>query len=151
MVRHATAKKRRRNVKVTRKPKKNEVVRIQNAVTNPIVKEVYDKNLTPKDNLAQMGLDANPNVKKTTSSLGGKSHAAFVGFATLADTDMKAIDANPKQKKISPLDSKYALACINAHGSDYAKMFRDIKVNYRQLTQNQLEKLCKKYIESLNE
>jgi len=150
MVRHGTAKKRRRNVKATRKPKKNEVVRVQNAITNSVVKDIYDKNLTPKDNLTNMGLDPNPNVRKEPSSVGGKAHAAFVGYATLADSNMNIIDANPKQKKISPIDSKYALSCMNVYGNDYKKMFRDIKVNYRQLTQNQLEKLCEKYIESLN-
>jgi hypothetical protein len=43
------------------------------------------------------------------------------------------------------------LRCINKHGNDYKKMARDIRINDRQLSEHQLEKMCIKYSESVEE
>ena len=48
MVKHGTAKKRRRGLKVTRKSPKNKAVKMLNSVPQE-VKHAYDKDKTPAD------------------------------------------------------------------------------------------------------
>ena len=57
---------------------------------------------------------------------------------------------NPLLKKLAETDQKYAVSLIKAHGDNYAKMARDIKVNVNQLTELKCKKLCEKYL-SLSE
>lgn len=62
MVRHGTAKKRRRGLKVTKKslPKRS-ALKVSNAVKDSTCKSKWDKTKTPAENLKAMGLDPNPN------------------------------------------------------------------------------------------
>jgi hypothetical protein len=62
MVRHGTAKKRRRGLKVKRKSPKNAYLKVANAVTDETCKNGWDKTLTPAENLITMGFDPNPNA-----------------------------------------------------------------------------------------
>ena len=59
-------------------------------------------------------------------------------------TDLYAV-ANPKRKKMSEYDQNYILKLMNTYGTDYRKMFRDLKLNYKQLSEHQLEKMVEKY------
>lgn len=57
MVRHGTQKKRRSgNSKVILKQKEHRKVRVVKAIKNLGVKEVYDKNKSPSENLRLFGL-----------------------------------------------------------------------------------------------
>ena len=140
------AKKRRSGRCVTRKPKKNGGLVILNKVQHPFVKDMYDKDLTPKENLRSMGLDANPNSLEEIRINKSNKSAAFLGFAPLSSMSMDIVDQNAKRKKISDMDVTYVKACIAIHGTNYKAMERDIATNYRQLSENQAKKLCEKYL-----
>ena len=148
MVRHGTQKKRRAGFKVTRKPPKHRTERVANSVTNVAVKKIYDKNKTPSENLAAFGLASDVNNLKGSadSAIPLTKHAAFVGFGQVMEGEA-CPDKNPKRKRISEVDSDYAAANIAKHGDDYKAMERDIKVNVRQSTARQMEKLCVLYLE----
>lgn len=143
MVRHGTQKKRRAGFKVTRKAPKHRSVKIANSVTNAEIKKIYDKNKTPSANLESFGLvaDVNNLKGKEDSAIPKKSHAAFVGYGQVVQSDNFS-DQNPKRRKISDVDMEYATANMRKHGEDYKAMERDIRTNNRQLTAKQIEKLC---------
>eukprot|EP00593_Proboscia_inermis_P006614 CAMPEP_0171323548 /NCGR_PEP_ID=MMETSP0816-20121228/115643_1 /TAXON_ID=420281 /ORGANISM="Proboscia inermis, Strain CCAP1064/1" /LENGTH=140 /DNA_ID=CAMNT_0011822283 /DNA_START=189 /DNA_END=611 /DNA_ORIENTATION=- len=46
-------------------------------------------------------------------------------------------------------DQKYISRCLDKHGVDYTKMFRDTKVNKMQHTKGKLEKMGKIFLEKL--
>jgi hypothetical protein len=149
MVRHGTQKKRRSGRKVTRVGGKHRVIKIANSVVNADIQAMYDKNKTPSANLADFGLVSDVNNLKgrsdSTLPIKNAKHAAFVGFGTIIDGETK-IDQNPRRKQISEFDCAYAAANIKKHGVDYKAMERDIKLNSRQNTAKQMERLCVKYI-----
>jgi hypothetical protein len=43
-------------------------------------------------------------------------------------------------------DQTYIVTCLTKYGDDYAKAFRDIKVNYMQHTETQLRKLGARFL-----
>jgi hypothetical protein len=112
-----------------------------------MMKQHWDKNLTPAENLTALGLDPDPN--SAIKQIKKKPQSAFVGHFTLPerdpnDNDKSFADKNPKRRKMSEADQMYALACIVKHGVDYKAMERDIKTNYNQLSENQIKKMCEK-------
>lgn len=161
MGKHGTQKKRRRGLKVSRKPSKHRAVRIANSVTHSHVKALYDKNKTPEENLAAMGLVSDVNEKlnadsnilncsRNGSSSSGAAnpppqHAAFVGYGDRVTGEI-FVEPNPKRKVLSEFDAEFARRNIEKHGSDYQAMQRDIKINDRQYTFRQMQKLCEKYL-----
>ena len=54
-------------------------------------------------------------------------------------------DKNPKRKKMSEFDQRYIIALMDKYPGDVKKMFRDLKLNYKQYSENQLEKLISQY------
>lgn len=84
MVSHQTSKRRRRGLRVTRKLPKNIGVKIVNNVSNPHVKENYDKSKTIKQNIIAMGLTLDVNSSKSTSDKNDVidiKYPAFLGYA----------------------------------------------------------------------
>ena len=148
MVKHGTAKKRRRNQKVSRKGPKHRDLRIAAGVP-PEIREAYDKKKSPVENLASFGLDADPNHFKKKSVPGGvaKNSAAFLGFAVVPQSDDLTTlpDKNPKRRKMTEIDQQYVVNCIKEHADDYKAMERDIKVNVQQHTQHKMKKMCELY------
>jgi len=146
-VKHGTNKKRRRGGKVTRKAKKHIHLRVEAKIPQ-IVKDEWDRSKTPAENLASFGLEHDMNKgigrkrdRKPTD--GSVKSAAFVGMMEVPRDDFK--EHNPLLKKLAETDQKYAVALIKAHGDNYAKMARDIKVNVNQLTELKCKKLCEKF------
>lgn len=158
MVRHGTNKKRRRGLKVTRKAKKHLKLRIANAVPE-VVKEEWDKSKTPAENLAAFGLEADPNITLSGTNGVGRKHRkpkdgsedkgsspAFLGMCIIPREGRDAMkEANPKLKVLAETDQKYAAALIAKYGDDYAKMHKDIKINFNQLTEQKCKVLCQKF------
>ncbi len=143
MVRHGVAKKRRRGLKVTRKAPKPIALKVANAVKDLGCKEVWDKTKTPAQNLLAMGLDPDPNTpKKDIAQYADKK--GFIGMMEISETDPYAT-ANPRRKQMSDFDQSYIQKCIAVHNNDFKKMERDVKTNYNQLTERQLEKMAAKY------
>lgn len=157
MVKHGTNKKRRRNLKTTRKPQKHHKLRVANKVPEGIKKE-WDASKSPSENLQAFGLEADPNQtlsgmrgvgrKHVKPTDGTASHsAAFLGMTIVPRDGRDAMkEANPKLKILAEVDQKYASLLIAAHGDNYSKMAKDIKVNYNQLTLNKCQKLCEKFL-----
>jgi hypothetical protein len=147
----ATQKKRRRGLKVTRKAPKNKALKVKNAITHRIIKNEWDNTVSVKDNFKSLGLvtDAN-NIAASATAKGAKKPTAFEGFASVSTTNNCGFDdINPRRKVMTEFDQQFMLRCINKHGNDYIKMARDIKINDRQLSEHQLEKMCTKYYESM--
>ncbi len=149
MVRHGTAKKRRSGVKVTRKQQKPRNARIVSSIVNQDIKVKYDKKKSPKENLESFGLvfDAN-NLENESSNKGNRESAAFLGFAKIVEGET-FVEKNPKRKTISEVDAEYAQLNINKHGTNYKAMERDIISNNRQYTDTKMQKLCEKYLLSI--
>ena len=144
MGKQAAAKKRRRGLKVTRKAPKHYKLKIANSVVNEGVKETYDRTKSPADNLKLMGLVANPNTMDNVRSQEEVNFPAFLGYAKVVEGET-FYDPNPKLKIISPYDAEYCRKLIEKHGENCKAMERDIKLNDRQYTENQMTKLIKKY------
>lgn len=151
MVRHGTAKKRRRNSKVSRRGPKHRALKVANAVPQRI-RDEWDKGISPAENMARFGLEADPNQTLSQMTGIGRKHvkpkgettsAAFVGMMVVPPDDFK--EKNVKLKTLAEVDQLMAAALIKAHGSDYAKMAKDTKVNYNQLTEIKCRNLCRKF------
>ena len=145
MVRHGTQKKRRANRKVTRKAPKHVKLRQKNAVRDPEAKKSWDTNISVEDNYRKLGLVGDSNKVTDLTAIRKTAANAFVGFTDIHD--LKNIDKNHKKKgNMSEHDQKYALSLIQAYDHDFYGMQMDIKLNTRQLTENQAKKLCEKYL-----
>lgn len=147
MVKHGTAKKRRRGNKVSRKGLSHRNVRIASGVP-PEIRNAYDKTKSPEENLSSFGLDADTNHFKKKSVPGGvvKKNAAFLGFAVVPESD-DLRERNPKRRTMSEEDQKYIVALVVKHGDDYKAMSFDLKLNVQQYTEAKLKNMDKKYSE----
>lgn len=149
----ATQKKRRRGLKVTRKAPKNKGLKVKNAITSKIIKKEWDNTVSLKDNYQSMGLvtDAN-NISASATSRKPEKPTAYEGFASVTSTKSCGFDdTNPRRKIMTEFDQQFILRCIHKYDKNYTKMARDIRINDRQLSEYQLEKMCSKYYESLEE
>lgn len=146
MVRHATAKKRRSGVKVSRKGPKHSKLKVKNAVKDTRIKEIWDGSLTPAENLVNLGLEK--NVNKLQYGRECEKTSGFMGFARLNANEPlnHAPDENSRRKKMSLVDQNYAARCISRYGANYHKMELDVAVNDRQLTEAKVKKMCEKFL-----
>lgn len=145
MVRHGTAKKRRSGAsKVTRKAPKNKAVRVANAVVDKFSKSNWNKAMTPAENLKAMGLDPDPNSVIRVEPI-DPNNVGFQGFMEISDNNDLYAVANPKRKKMSEFDQNYILKLYTTYSGDFKKMQRDLKLNYKQCSESQLEKMYKTY------
>ena len=153
----ATQKKRRRGTKVTRKLPKHKALKVKNAITHSLIKKEWDNTVSVKDNFKTLGLVNDANDMKSSDVVSSEANqnkkpSAFQGFATVSSTKSTGFDdINPRRKIMTEFDQQFILRCINKHGNDYKKMARDIRINDRQLSEHQLEKMCIKYSESAEE
>jgi hypothetical protein len=108
------------------------------------IRKVYDKTKSPADNLANMGLVADPNATGKAEAVNANS--AFLGYIT----NLTSVE-NKKKVSLSLLDINYAKANIEKHGENYKAMERDMKTNYMQHTARQMEALVKRYQRSITE
>jgi hypothetical protein len=146
MVRHATAKKRRSGVKVTRKPPKHGNLKVKNALKDNRIKALWDGEKSPADNLTSMGLEKNVNKLKTGRDV--EAPSGFLGYARISSSEVlnQAPDVNHRRKVMSESDQAYAAKCLAKHKYNYEKMQLDIRINDKQLTEQQLRKLCEKFL-----
>jgi thiaminase len=130
--------------KVSRKLIKPIKLRIANKVSHPFVKSLYDKTLTPAENLKNIGFqsDAN-NLEELHPNHPNLKYNAFIGFA----------ETSKKKKKVhlDDIQIQYAKACISKYSLDYDAMSKDMIVNYNQMTAAKLKKLCSSYLLLSNE
>lgn len=136
-----------------RKQPKNINLRIRNSVKDGTVRQQWDRSKTPAENLEAAGLvsDVNKFINDSNGLNSDSSNSAFVGFMSVAELDGTcSLDTNRKRRLMSEGEQQYASRCMEVHGEDFKSMSRDIETNYKQLTESQLRKLCRKLM-SLNE
>lgn len=75
------------------------------------------------------------------------NNVGFVGYMNTSESPdpVAEADANPKRKKMSEYDQTYILKLMKAHGKDCMKMQRDLKLNFNQNSEHQLQKMVEKY------
>ena len=126
-------------LKVSRKVVKPSGLKISQKVKNPLVRKYYDKDLTPSQNLENLGLvsDANSIDVLKDSSIPDPKYKGFVGFAEISKPK--------KEVKLDEFQIHYAKSCIEKYNDDYESMSRNISLNYNQLTVPKLKRLCERY------
>jgi hypothetical protein len=114
-------------------------------VSNSIIRQHWDPSKSPKVNMSNLGLVSTPNnVNPSLTVVTGSSNFKVIELFDVPDSD----DLNKKSNRL-PLDNeeqKYIAKCIAKHGSDYTKMFRDIKVNNMQHTEIKLQKMASRFL-----
>jgi Ribosome biogenesis protein Nop16 len=112
-----------------------------------VVKDHWDVNKTPNQNMASMGLLASPNQLLLTNS-DNKTTESSVKSGVVELFDVPESDA-PSRKSRFPLtddEEKYMAMCMAKWGDDYTAMFRDIKVNTLQHTEEKLRKMGSRFL-----
>ncbi|OWZ13965.1 hypothetical protein PHMEG_00012633 [Phytophthora megakarya] len=117
-------------------------------VRDPKVQEVWDHNLTTRQNYVNLGLQANPNehaaLRQSVEGAEGTLEAADEArLFEVPDSDFLG-DRNPKRvaNYVSEEETKYLRTLKAKHGDDYKKMERDIKTNNMQWTAQKLRRRC---------
>jgi Ribosome biogenesis protein Nop16 len=129
------------------------------------LKHLWDPSQTPTANLTNLGLVAHPNKKvsggagctHTSDGANETSNSSVTDNSTIIELfDVPESDGftrNNLRTKF-PLDveeEKYVVKCMGKYGDNYTSMFRDIKINNMQHTEEKLRKLCTRYILLTNE
>ncbi|EEY65290.1 uncharacterized protein PITG_16938 [Phytophthora infestans T30-4] len=117
-------------------------------VRDPKVQEVWDHNLTTRQNYENLGLQANPNahgaLRESVAGAEGTLDAADEArLFEVPDSDFLG-DRNSKRvaNYLSEEETKYLRKLIAKYGEDYKKMERDIKTNNMQWTEQKLRRRC---------
>lgn len=108
------------------------------------VRKQWDVTKTPTFNYAKLGVTKNPN---TTELLEAAFDSVKEGAASFVDVDeIRALAAASVPKEVrrpanwmSDEEIYYLTRCSNVHGTNFRKMARDIKTNYRQHSAEHLE------------
>ncbi|GAX22104.1 hypothetical protein FisN_6Hh352 [Fistulifera solaris] len=141
MVKHGHTKKRRAGRYGRTKLKNRSWVRWDpNPKVAKELKEKWNASLSPAANLQALGLVAKPNQQGQTKPVGAPD---IIELFDIPDSDASSF----RQKH--PLDKdeeEYIQKCMAKHGDDYAAMFRDIRVNTLQHTEQKLRKLGARYL-----
>lgn len=149
MVRHSSVRSRRRAHKVTRKPRMHARLRVLKNLNNPLVKQFYDNDKLPVDNMKALGLETNANgigqPRYTRHPDEKEAKDEFPGFLGYVES-LPPSSAKPKNI-IADIEMDYLEAIVNKHGDNYKAMERDMKLNYKQYTENQLKRLVKRFNE----
>lgn len=107
--------------------------------------------MSPAQNLEILGLETDANniiCSKPDASINPK-FKAFVGFTESDETT--DVETKKKIKILDEFDMKYCKDLIEKYKLSYDAMFKDIKLNYNQLTANKLKKLCLVYLHQTNQ
>jgi Ribosome biogenesis protein Nop16 len=130
-----------------------------NPKVDPTLKEHWDPSKTPQVNLLSLGLLANPNQKPTDSGnelqhgTTTTSSKPVIELFHVPDSDGICRDPN-KVKSQFPLsldEEQYMIKCLSRYGTNYTRMFRDIKINAMQHTEDKLRKLGTRFLLLSNE
>ncbi|KAK8797134.1 hypothetical protein WA158_004344 [Blastocystis sp. Blastoise] len=100
------------------------------------IKKIWNQKKSARQNYAKLGLILDANHPETSK----KVSVPLYEIPSLEE-------AGPKRGKnwMTRDDRKYIKALIDKYDTDYTKMFRDIKLNYKQLTATKLENMHNKY------
>ena len=117
-------------------------------IKDPVVKQHWDPSKSPAANLADMGLVARfqgsgdtTATTETTSAAPNKTHV--IELFDVPDSD------RPSRQTRFPLtkeEEEYMAKCMAKHGDNYKAMFRDIKTNNMQHTEDRLRKMGARFL-----
>lgn len=126
--------------KISRSLIKNRDLKVAQSIKHPVIKHSYDKKRSPADNIRNLGLEPDANNLECSKD-DSTSNLKFKAFQGFADVEKMA-----KIRKLDEFQVEYAKSCIEAHGNNYDAMFKDVQVNYNQMSIGRLKKLCNDYI-----
>lgn len=123
-------------------------------VIHPALRKVWDRNLTPAENLSRVGLCSSVNTveKKEDSAVRvvalknikldeGRVKDTDVNMGVIKELEQEAALGERGTKQVVRPGEQVALQRMaKKYGSDWVKMSRDTKLNYLQWTPVQLEK-----------
>lgn len=115
-----------------------------------LLKPHWDASKTPTANLACLGLLAHPNKAESSTAITSRtkveSTAQAAGVIELFDVPESD---EPSRRSRFPLDKEeeeYIAKCLEKWGDNYTRMFRDIKVNKLQHTEDKLRKMGSRFL-----
>ena len=116
-------------------------------ITDAVVKKNWDPSKSPQANLSEMGLLARPNKLVTkgtaTDATAAPKKAHVIELFDVPDSD------RPSRQTRFPLskdEEEYMAKCMGKHGDNYKAMFRDIKTNNMQHTEERLRKMGARFL-----
>lgn len=113
------------------------------------MKQHWDPSKSPAANLADMGLVArfqvseDKNNKNGTATMVPSKKSHVIELFDVPDSD------RPSRQTRFPLtkeEEEYMVKCMAKHGDNYTAMFRDIKTNNMQHTENKLRKMGARFL-----
>lgn len=128
---------------------------------NSLLKPHWDPSKTPAANLTSLGFLAHPNKAESSTAItsrinhnNSESDPAHAGRTTAATTtiielfDVPESDAPSRRTKfpLDPEEEVYISKCLQKWGDNYTRMFRDLKVNTMQHTEEKLRKLGARFL-----
>jgi hypothetical protein len=110
-----------------------------------LLKANWDPSKSPAANLSSMGLLARPNQLDSNKDIypAAKKEESVVELFDVPDSDA------PTRRDKYPLkeeEEKYIAKCMAKWGDKYTSMFRDIKINKMQHTEDQLRKMGARFL-----
>mmetsp|Transcript_24121 Transcript_24121/g.67964 ORF Transcript_24121/g.67964 Transcript_24121/m.67964 type:complete len:180 (+) Transcript_24121:81-620(+) len=155
MVKHGRNKKRRAG-RIGKTKLKNKNFRRWNPnpkITDKTIKKLWDPSKSPAVNMANMGLVGKPNEiglnhnnNNSTSSDSTTTRMNVIELYDVPDSDGLGKKKKKRHLPLSESEQKYMAKCMAKYGDDYGKMFRDIKINNMQHTENQLRKMGSRFL-----
>lgn len=96
--------------------------------------------MSPAANLQALGLVAKPNHTPQARPTGAPD---IIELFDIPDSDEPSFrDRHPLDKD----EEEYIQTCMEKYGDDYASMFRDVKINTLQHTEQKLRKMGARYL-----
>jgi Ribosome biogenesis protein Nop16 len=115
-----------------------------------VLKPHWDASKTPAANLASLGLLAHPNKAESSTAITSRttSEPATRAVNVIELFDVPESDG-PSRRSCFPLnkeEEEYIAKCMQKWGDNYTRMFRDIKVNTMQHTEEKLRKMGSRFL-----
>ncbi|GKY99935.1 hypothetical protein MPSEU_000947100 [Mayamaea pseudoterrestris] len=144
MVKHARSKKRRAG-RIGKVKLKNPSWNRWNPnpkIQDPILKQHWDPSVSPAENMRRMGLRFDPNAKEDRND-DQPVTSRVIELFDVPDSD------KPSRRSQFPLkedEEEYIVKAMAKHGTNYNKMFYDLKSNPLQHTREKLTKMGARYL-----
>jgi hypothetical protein len=128
-------------------------------ISNETIRLNWDPSKSPTINLANMGLVAEPNQLNRNPPAAGHHQGdsdqqhqtkkdVVIALFDIPDSDQMGGNKKGSKQRL-PLnkdEQQYIAKCMAKHGEDYPKMFRDIKLNNMQHTEEKLRKMGARFL-----
>jgi len=156
MVKHAVNKKRRAGRTGKTKLKNGTYAKFKPVKNkDKAIRDNWNPTSSPMTNMSNLGLVAMPNLQVNSRGLtlpvthteNSNLNSKAVELFDIPDSDV--IPKKTRSMIMLPLSiekQEYMARCMTKHSDNYLKIFRDIKVNDMQYTENQLKKMGSRFL-----